>query len=128
MPSCKKRNLLFGALTIDERELIAEELNIPMSDVYGGHFLYSQFALVPKGKYIIQRMWARLVTSGTSTRSPENSLMSRVSRRNNTGPAFYPGSHALSWLLRPCPGHHDQRSCWPFGPDDVPGILAKYKE
>jgi len=53
MPVMQKAQDLYGALTIDVQELIAEELDIPMSDVYGVATFYSQFALEPKGEHVI---------------------------------------------------------------------------
>ena len=53
MPVMQKAQELFGALTIDVQELIASELDIPMSDVYGVATFYSQFSLEPKGEHIV---------------------------------------------------------------------------
>ncbi len=53
MPVMQKAQNLFGALTIDVQEIIAEHLKIPMSDIYGVATFYSQFALEPKGKHIV---------------------------------------------------------------------------
>ena len=35
------------------QEIISEELNIPVSDIYGVVTFYSFFSLTPKGKYVI---------------------------------------------------------------------------
>ena len=53
MPIMQKAQSLYGALTIDVQDLIAEQLDIPMSDVYGVATFYSQFALEQKGEHII---------------------------------------------------------------------------
>lgn len=53
MPVMQKAQSLFGALTFDVQQLIADELGVPMSDVYGIATFYSQFALEPKGKHVI---------------------------------------------------------------------------
>ncbi len=53
MPVMQKAQDLYGALTIDVQELIASELGIPMSDVYGVATFYSQFSLEPKGEHIV---------------------------------------------------------------------------
>lgn len=53
MPVMQKAQGLYGALTIDVQEIIASELDIPMSDVYGVATFYSQFALEPKGEHIV---------------------------------------------------------------------------
>lgn len=53
MPVMQKAQSIFGALTIDVQELIAEQLDIPMSDVYGVATFYSQFALEQKGEHVV---------------------------------------------------------------------------
>jgi NADH:ubiquinone oxidoreductase subunit E len=53
MPVMQKAQSLFGALTFDVQQLIADELGVPMSEVYGIATFYSQFALEPKGKHVI---------------------------------------------------------------------------
>ncbi len=53
MPIMQKAQSIYGALTIDIQEFIAEQLDIPMSDIYGVATFYSQFALEPKGEHII---------------------------------------------------------------------------
>lgn len=53
MPIMQKAQELYGALPEHVQELISEELDIPMSDVYGVATFYSQFALEPKGDHII---------------------------------------------------------------------------
>ena len=44
---------IYGYLPIEIQEVIADNLNIPLSQVYGVATFYSQFALKPKGKYKI---------------------------------------------------------------------------
>ncbi len=53
MPVMQKAQSLYGALDFDVQNLIAEEMGIPMSDVYGVATFYSQFALEPKGQHVI---------------------------------------------------------------------------
>ena len=44
---------LFGYLPIEVQRLISEGLNIPLAEIYGVVTFYSQFTLIPKGKYEI---------------------------------------------------------------------------
>lgn len=44
---------LFGYLPIEVQRIISEGLNIPLAEVYGVVTFYSQFTLIPKGKYEI---------------------------------------------------------------------------
>lgn len=44
---------LFGYIPIEVQKLISKELKIPLSEIYGVATFYSQFSLIPKGKYEI---------------------------------------------------------------------------
>ncbi|MBO5328676.1 MAG: NAD(P)H-dependent oxidoreductase subunit E [Clostridia bacterium] len=44
---------IFGYLPIEVQTIIAEKLNVSLSEVYGVVTFYSQFSLQPKGKYRI---------------------------------------------------------------------------
>lgn len=43
----------YGYIPLEVQEIISEELNIPVSDIYGVVTFYSFFSLTPKGKYVI---------------------------------------------------------------------------
>ena len=53
MPVLHKAQEIFGCLSLDVQEYIAEQLDIPISDIYGVATFYSHFTLKPKGKYKI---------------------------------------------------------------------------
>ncbi|MEA5003622.1 MAG: NADH-quinone oxidoreductase subunit NuoE [Christensenella sp.] len=53
MPIMQKAQEAFGSLPFEVQHFIAEEMGIPMTDVYGVATFYSQFALEPKGKHVI---------------------------------------------------------------------------
>jgi len=44
---------IFGYLPLEVQEYIAEELNIPVSKVYGVVTFYNFFSMKPRGKYIV---------------------------------------------------------------------------
>lgn len=44
----------YGYISATAQKYISEELNVPMSDIYGIITFYSRFSLKPKGKYNIQ--------------------------------------------------------------------------
>ncbi|MFZ7131455.1 MAG: NADH-quinone oxidoreductase subunit NuoE [Eubacteriales bacterium] len=44
---------IYGYLPIEVQQMISEELDIPLSEIYGVATFYSQFTLNPKGKYTI---------------------------------------------------------------------------
>ncbi len=53
MPIMQKAQDLFGYLSLDTQELIADSLGIPVTDVYGVATFYAQFSLKPKGDNVI---------------------------------------------------------------------------
>lgn len=53
MPVMQKAQDIYGYLPIEVQSIIAEGLNVPVEEVYGVATFYAQFALNPKGKYII---------------------------------------------------------------------------
>lgn len=50
MPVMQKAQDIFGYLPLEVQKIIADGLNVPLSDVYGVTTFYSQFALEPKGE------------------------------------------------------------------------------
>ena len=53
MPIMQKAQELFGYLSLDTQKIIADALDIPVSEVYGVATFYAQFSLQPKGDNII---------------------------------------------------------------------------
>jgi NADP-reducing hydrogenase subunit HndA len=53
MPILHAAQEIYGYLPIEVQTVVAEELNIPLEEVYGVATFYSQFSLYPKGKYKI---------------------------------------------------------------------------
>ena len=53
MPIMQKAQELFGFLSLEIQSVIAEALDIPVSEVYGVATFYAQFSLEPKGENII---------------------------------------------------------------------------
>ena len=53
MPVMHEAQNIYGYLPVEVQTLIAEELNVPLAEVYGVATFYSQFSLYPKGKYRI---------------------------------------------------------------------------
>ena len=61
MPVLQAAQEIFGYLPEEVQIMIAEGLDIPLSEVYGVVSFYAQFALNPKGTY---QIWACLQTAG----------------------------------------------------------------
>lgn len=53
MPVMHEAQNIYGYLPAEVQTVIAEELNIPLAEVYGVATFYSQFSLQPKGKHKI---------------------------------------------------------------------------
>lgn len=51
MPILHEAQAIYGYLPAEVQTIIAEELNIPLSEVYGVVTFYTQFSLQPKGKH-----------------------------------------------------------------------------
>ncbi|MGI6161538.1 MAG: NADH-quinone oxidoreductase subunit NuoE [Christensenellales bacterium] len=53
MPIMQKAQEIFGHMDYDVQRIIAEEYDVPMTDVYGVATFYAQFTLQPKGQHVI---------------------------------------------------------------------------
>lgn len=51
MPILHEAQNIYGYLPAEVQTIIADELNIPLSEVYGVATFYTQFSLQPKGKH-----------------------------------------------------------------------------
>ena len=51
MPILQKAQEIYGYLPIEVQTMIAEEMDVPLEEIYGVSTFYSLFALTPKGKY-----------------------------------------------------------------------------
>lgn len=129
MPVMQKAQDIYGALTIDVQELIAEELDIPMSDVYGVATFYSQFALEPKGEHVIS------VCMGTAcyVKNVEK-ILDRLAEELDIEPGQTTPDGKFTLEPTRCLGccglapviMIDDQVYGRLTPADVPGILAQY--
>ena len=53
MPALQEAQGIYGYLPYEVQKMIAEGMDVSMSEVYGVATFYAQFSLVPKGKYVI---------------------------------------------------------------------------
>ncbi|MBR4467158.1 MAG: NADH-quinone oxidoreductase subunit NuoE [Clostridia bacterium] len=53
MPILQKAQNLFGYLSYETMELISDEMNVPVSDIFGIATFYAQFSLRPTGDNVI---------------------------------------------------------------------------
>ena len=53
MPVLQQAQEVYGYLPIEVQKIIAEGLDVPLSEIYGVTTFYSQFSLTPKGRHQI---------------------------------------------------------------------------
>lgn len=130
MPAMQKAQNIFGCVSMDVQKFIAEKLNVTLSEVYGVATFYAQFTLVPAGKYTIS------VCLGTACYvKGSQKILDRISEELKipVGDTTEDGLFTLKATrclgacgLAPVMTVNDEV----YGrltPDQVPGILAKYK-
>ena len=131
MPVMQRAQNIFGCVSLDVQKLIAEKLGVTLSEVYGVATFYSQFKLKPAGKYTIS------VCLGTACYvKGSQKVLDRLSEELNipVGDTTDDGLFTLQATrclgacgLAPVMTVNDEV----YGgltPDDIPGILEKYRE
>lgn len=131
MPVLQKAQEVFGYLPIEVQNYIAEELDVPITDVYGVATFYSQFSLEPKGKYTVG------VCLGTACYvKGSQQILDEISKELDVevGATTEDGKFTLEATrcigacgLAPVIMINDDV----YGrlvPDDIPEIIAKYKK
>ena len=131
MPVLQRAQGIFGCVPMDVQKIIAEGLHVTLSEVYGVATFYSQVRLEPNGKYTIS------VCLGTACYvKGSQKVLDRLSEELQTpvGKTSPDGLFTLNATrclgacgLAPVMTINDEV----YGrlvPDDIPGILAKYKE
>lgn len=131
MPVLQKAQNIFGCVSLDVQKIIAEGLGVTLSEVYGVATFYAQFSLIPSGKYIIS------VCLGTACYvKGSQQVLDRLSEELGipVGGTTKDGLFTLNATrclgacgLAPVMTINEEV----YGrlvPDDIPGILAKYKE
>ena len=131
MPVLQKAQDIFGCVSMDVQKIIADGLCITLSEVYGVATFYSQFRLEPNGKYTIS------VCLGTACYvKGSQKVLDRLSAELGipVGKTSADGLFTLKATrclgacgLAPVMTVNDEV----YGrltPDDIPGILAKYRE
>ncbi|MEF9983477.1 MAG: NAD(P)H-dependent oxidoreductase subunit E [Oscillospiraceae bacterium] len=131
MPVLQKAQEIYGYLPIEVQNIVADGLSISVEEVYGVSTFYSQFSLNPKGKYKVS------VCLGTACYvKGSGAVLDRVSRELavNPGECSLDGKYSLEASrcigacgLAPVMTVNEEV----FGrlvPDDVPTILAKFKD
>ena len=99
MPIMQKAQELFGYLSLETQELIADSLDIPVSEVYGVATFYSQFSLNPKGDVAIA------VCLGTACYvKGSGQVMERIEKKLNIEPGATTADGRVSLEATRCIG------------------------
>jgi formate dehydrogenase (NAD+, ferredoxin) subunit C len=131
MPVLQRAQNIFGCVSLDVQKIIAEGLGVTLSEVYGVATFYAQFSLAPSGKYVVS------VCLGTACYvKGSQKILDRLSEELGipVGGTTKDGLFTLNATrclgacgLAPVMTINEEV----YGrlvPDDIPGILAKYKE
>jgi NADH:ubiquinone oxidoreductase subunit E len=130
MPIIQKAQEIFGCLPIDVQDVIAEEMAIPMTDIYGVATFYSQFALEPKGEHVIG------LCMGTACYVKNSQpILERLRKELGISEGSTTTDRKFSLDATRCLGCCglapvmviDDRVYGRLKPEDIPGILAEYK-
>lgn len=131
MPVLQEAQDIYGYLPIEVQQIIAEGLNVPIDEVYGVATFYSQFALSPKGKYNIS------VCLGTACYvKGSGDVLNRLSQELGIEAEECTMDGKFSLTACRCIGACGLAPVMTVNDDvygrlvadDVPSILAKYKE
>ncbi|MBE5777656.1 MAG: NADH-quinone oxidoreductase subunit NuoE [Clostridiales bacterium] len=131
MPIMQRAQDIFGYLPEEVQNYIAKELDIPVSDIYGVATFYAQFNLEPKGKYIISVcMGTACYVKGAQQVLDKLAEVLEVPAGRTTPDGVFTlnATRCLGACgLAPVIMVNDDV----FGnvtPDQVPGIIAKYRQ
>jgi len=130
MPVLQEAQEIFGCVPMDVQEIIADGLGTTLSEVYGVTTFYSQFSLQPRGEYVVGVCLGTACYVKGSQKVLDkvaSELDVRVGRTTNDGKFTLQATRCLGACgLAPVMMINDEV----YGrltPDEIPGILAKYK-
>ncbi|MBE5778638.1 MAG: NADH-quinone oxidoreductase subunit NuoE [Clostridiales bacterium] len=130
MPVLQEAQAIFGCVPLDVQEIIAEGMNVTLSEVYGVATFYSQFSLEPKGEYVCGVCLGTACYVKGSQKVLDklaSELNIEVGRTTPDGKFTIQATRCLGACgLAPVMMINDEV----YGrltPEEIPGILAKYK-
>ncbi|MGI6152830.1 MAG: NAD(P)H-dependent oxidoreductase subunit E [Christensenellaceae bacterium] len=130
MPIMQKAQDIFGSLPFDVQKFISEQMQIPMSDVFGVATFYSQFALEEKGENVIG------VCMGTACYVKKaEGILNELEAQLGVPPGATTEDRLFTLEATRCLGCCGLAPVMMIGdqvygrlvPDDIADILAKYK-
>ena len=131
MPIMQKAQELFGCLSFEVQEIIANEMNIPMSDIYGVATFYAQFNLEPKGRHIIGVCLGTacyVKNSQHSLEALEKTLGISEGKTTEDGMFSLDATRCLGCCGLAPVMMIDDRVYGRLTPDDIPGIIENFRK
>ena len=131
MPVLQKAQGIFGCVPMDVQKVIAEGLGVTLSEVYGVATFYAQFTLEPAGKYIIS------VCMGTACYvKGSQKVLDKLSEELKVPVGKTSADGLFTLNATRCLGACGLAPVMPVNeevygrltPEDIPGIIAKYRE
>ena len=131
MPVLQQAQEIFGCVPMDVQKIIAEGLGVTLSEVYGVATFYAQFSLRPSGKYIIS------VCLGTACYvKGSQKVLDRLSEELHVPVGGTTDDGLFTLNATRCLGACGLAPVMTINEevygrlvtDDIPGILAKYKD
>ncbi|AOY74794.1 complex I 24 kDa subunit family protein [Clostridium formicaceticum] len=129
MPVLQEGQKIFGCLPLEVQKKISEEMDIPLSEVYGVVTFYSQFSLEPKGDYVIG------VCLGTACYvKGAQAIIDKISEITHIKPGQNSSDGKFTLVATRCIGACGLAPVLTVNEDvygrlkveDVPGIIEKY--
>ena len=130
MPVLQAAQEIFGCVPEDVQKIIAEGLGVTLSEVYGVATFYAQFSLQPKGEYVIS------VCLGTACYvKGSQSVLDKLSEELKIPVGSTTPDGKFTLQATRCLGARGLAPVMTINsevygrmtPDQVPGILAKYR-
>lgn len=130
MPVLQEAQGIFGCVPMDVQQKIADGLGTTLSEVYGVATFYSQFTLQPRGKYVIS------VCLGTACYvKGSQKVLDKLSEQLGIPVGSTTADGLFTLEATRCLGACGLAPVMTVNgevygrlvPDDIPGILSKYK-
>jgi NADP-reducing hydrogenase subunit HndA len=130
MPIMQRAQDIFGYLPEEVQNYIAKEMDIPVSDVYGVATFYAQFNLEPKGQYVISVcMGTACYVKGSQQVLDKLEEVLGVTDGHTTSDGLFTlnatrclGACGLAPVIMVNDDVYGRLT-----PDQIPGIIAKYR-
>ena len=131
MPVMQKAQNIFGCVPMDVQKIIADGLGVTLSEVYGVATFYAQFKLKPNGKYLI----SVCLRTACYVKGSQK-ILDRLAEELNIPVGDTTDDGLFTLQATRCLGACGLAPVMTINeevygrlvPDDIPGILAKYKD